>query len=316
MKKRQTAIAMCTLGLIALGLLTAAPVLAQPSSAGSNAGAETGAEARALYKPAYPTLMADSRNSFTVHSEKHLYKPGERVIVGGSIWSSLLTEIGGAELVTVQVTDNKGNVVTSQNVPINSEGEYSASFMLPFDAELGAYTIDSKIQVEAGLLEVLSAEVTAKLDSSAKFVVESPNAFAVKAEGKEFEVSVASNSTVSNFRFDQEAKKVSFTVEGATGTQGVTQITIPKAMLGGRMTVMIDGEVIAPESNSVIVASDTNSEMTLEMNYHHSVHTVEVAGTNVVPEFPVSMVVMAAAMGPVVAAVVVASRRGLGKLNA
>lgn len=317
MKKRQTAIAMYMLGLVAFGLFsTAGPVLAQPSSAGDNVGAETSAEAKTMYKPAYPKLMADSRNSFTVHSEKHLYKPGEQVIVGGSIWSSLLSEIGGAELVTVQVTDNKGNVVTNQNVPINSEGNYSASFMLPLDAELGAYTIDSKIQVGAGVLGVLDAEVTAKLDSSAKFAVVSPNAFAVKAEGKEFKVSVASNSTISNFRFDQEAKKVSFTVEGETGTQGVTQIMIPKTMLGGQMTVIIDGKVVAPDLNSVIVASGTNSETTLEINYHHSVHTVEVVGTSAVPEFPVSMVVTAAAIGSVVAAVAVARKRGfIGSLN-
>lgn len=290
-----------------------------PANAGSksqdgsnnNTGVQTSAEAKTtIYKPAYPKMMADSRNSFTVHSEKHLYKPGEEVKVEGSIWSSLLAQIGGgAELVTVQVTDNKGSIISNQNALLSSQGEYSAVFTLPSDAELGAYTIDSKVQVKADLLGTLSADVDAKLQTTAKFVVVSPKAFAVDAEGKDFDVGIASNSTISNFKFEQEAKKVSFTVEGETGTQGVTQITIQKPMLSGQMTVMIDGEVVTPESNNVVATSDTNSEMTLEINYHHSEHTIEVAGTNVVPEFPVSMAVMAAALGSILAAVAVASKR-------
>lgn len=298
----------------------------QPNASGSSnnvGGIQTSVEAKAqLYKPAYPKVAADSKNSLTVQSERHLYKPGEEVKVEGSVWSSLLAQIngaGGAEggeegLVTVQVTNNKGAVVASQGVPISSQGEYSAVFTLPPDAELGAYTIESKVQVKADLLGgLLSADLTAKLPqpSAAKFVVVSPQAFAVQAEGKEFEVRIASNSTtVSDFRFDQEAKKVSFTVEGETGTRGVTQVTLQKPMLSGQMTVLIDGEVVNPESNSVIVTSDTSSEMTLEINYHHSKHMIEVAGTNVVPEFPVSMAVMAVAIGSIVAAVTVAGKRG------
>lgn len=297
----------------------------QPNASGSSnnvGGIQTSVEAKAqLYKPAYPKVAADSKNSLTVQSERHLYKPGEEVKVEGSVWSSLLAQIngaggagGGEGLVTVQVTDNKGAVVASQGVPISSQGEYSVVFTLPPDAELGAYTIESKVQVKADLLGgLLSADLTAKLPqpSAAKFVVVSPQAFAVQAEGKEFEVRIASNSTtVSDFRFDQEAKKVSFTVEGETGTRGVTQVTLQKPMLSGQMTVLIDGEVVNPESNSVIVTSDTSSEMTLEINYHHSKHVIEVAGTNVVPEFPVSMVVMAVAIGSIVAAVTVAGKRG------
>lgn len=282
---------------------------------------QTSAEAKAqLYKPAYPKVAADSKSSLTVQSEKHLYKPGEEVKVEGSVWSNLLAQINGGGsageegLVTVQVTDNKGAVVASQDVPISSQGGYSAVFTLPSDAELGAYTVESKVQVKADLLGLLSADLTAKLPqpSAAKFVVASPQAFAVQAEGKEFDVRIASNSTtVSDFRFDQEAKKVSFTVEGETGTRGVTQVTLQKPMLSGQMTVLIDGEVVDPESNSVIVTSDTSSEMTLEINYHHSKHTIEVAGTNVVPEFPVSMAVMAVAIGSIVATVAVAGKRGL-----
>jgi hypothetical protein len=180
---------------------------------------------------------------------------------------------------------------------------------LPDDAELGSYSVNAAIEVEASVLDTLSANVKSKLVTSARFEVVSSNAFSVNAEGKDFEVNIASNSTVDNFEFNQGEKKVSFKVEGETGTKGVTQVTLPKELLSGEMVVSIDGRVIAENSNDVIVTSDTSTEMTLEINYPHSEHTIEISGTNVVPEFPISVIVMAAAIGSVIATVTIVTRK-------
>jgi hypothetical protein len=53
-------------------------------------------------------------------------------------------------------------------------------------------------------------------------------------------------------------------------------------------------EFIAENSNDVIATSYTATEMTLEINYSHSEHTIEISGTSAVPEFPISVIVMAA----------------------
>jgi MG2 domain-containing protein len=263
---------------------------------------QMGANASASYKPSYPGERADDKRPFTVHSENHLYKPGEEVKVEGSIWSSLVDQIGGdISTVKLNVTDNKGNLTAQKDASVDSNGNFSATFTLPQNASQGAYTIDAMIEVKADLLGTLSADVKSKLDASAKFEVISPNAFAVKVEGKDFEVDIASNSTVKNFEFKQQEKKVSFHVEGQTGTRGVTQITIPKALLSGEIVVSIDGKVVPPESSDVVVISETDQGMTLEINYHHSEHTVEVSGTNVVPEFPLPVIGAIAAIIGVVA---------------
>ena len=264
----------------------------------------------ASYKPSYPGEKADERRPFTVHSENHLYKPGDDVTVEGSIWTSLIDQIAGdVGTVTLNVTDNKGNVTAEEDAELDDNGAFSATFSLPDDAELGSYSIDAVIQVDASILDTLDASIKSKLETSARFEVVSSNAFAVNAEGKSFEVDIASNSTVSAFEFKQQEKKVTFVVEGQTGTRGVTQITIPKALLSGEMMVSIDGNVIPPESSDVVAIVDTEEGMTLEINYHHSVHTVEVSGTNVVPEFPVTMIIMAAAIGSVITTVSIVSRR-------
>jgi len=143
-------------------------------------------------------------------------------------------------------------------------------------------------------------------------VIGTSGSFEVESEeGDTFEVEITSNSNVGNVEFKQQEKMVSFTVEGETGTQGAAEVTIPKAMLSGDMTVYIDGELVAAESNDVILKSETEADVTFEINYHHSEHTVDVAGTHASPEFPLAALVMAVAVGSIVAAVTITKKRGL-----
>src|SRR5581483_2114847 len=189
----------------------------QGSMTGSEKPFQMGANASASYKQSYPGEKADDNRPFTVHSENHLYKPGEEVKVEGSIWSSLIAQIGSdVSTVKLNMTDNKGNLTAQKDASVDSNGDFSTTFTLPENASQGAYTIDAMIGLKADLLGTLNADVKSKLETSAKFEVISPNAFAVKAEGKDFEVDIASNSTVKNFEFNQQEKKVSFHVEGQT----------------------------------------------------------------------------------------------------
>ncbi len=236
------------------------------------------------YKMSYEKMNADSKNSFTMETEHHIYKPGDQVSIEGSIWSSLMATVGGISSVSIQVTDNNGNIVYTGKGQVNSDGDYSAQIQLPPDAKNGAYTVDVKGDVSADLLSTLSLKTQTSLESSAKFVVVSPNAFAIKAGGKDFSVQVETNSSdVSDIKFDEQGKKLSFTVQGETGTKGVTEVTIPKSLLSGDLTVMIDGQVMA--QSDVVETADTNDEVTLELNYHHSTHQIDIVGTNAAPEF-------------------------------
>jgi predicted secreted protein with PEFG-CTERM motif len=134
------------------------------------------------------------------------------------------------------------------------------------------------------VLNTLALKTKDALESSTKIVVVSPNAMSVKAEGRDFDVQVASNSTsVTNLNFDEQNKKLSFTVQGDAGTKGVTEITIPKSLLSGDLTVMIDGQAMA--QSDVVETASTDTETTLELNYHHSTHQIDIVGTNAIPEF-------------------------------
>jgi len=51
----------------------------------------------------------------------------------------------------------------------------------------------------------------------------------------------------------------------------------------------------------------------VEINYHHGEHTVEVTGTNVVSEFPLATLIMAAAVASVVG--IMAFGRAIGRFG-
>jgi len=257
------------------------------------------------FKSSYSKLSINSENSFTIQTQKHLYKPGDGIKIEGSIWSGLIAELGGVNLVLVQIIDGKDDVMGNAKAQVTSDGQYETEFTIPASAENGTYSINAKIEVSDSVLSSQTLKTQGSLQSSTKFLVANSNTFLIKSEEKNFDVIISSNSQVSNLQFNEQAKKLTFTVAGETGTKGVTDITIPKSLLGGDMNVMIDGHMMS--QNDVIETADTQDSTTLEINYNHSTHTIEVTGTNAVPEFPASIMAMFVAISMLV--IFVSSRR-------
>jgi hypothetical protein len=291
--------------LLALGLAFAAIFAAAPAYA--QGGASGSADTQIDYRTSYPETSGD----VTVQTEHHLYRPGEAVTVTGSVSEEMRQE-AKSDTVEVTMMDAGGSVVAEEEATVDSQGRYSATITLPQGAQEGDYSAGAKLQVSASILGVLEADVVARLQSSTDFVVAEESSHEVTIDsGERFEVAIASNSTVSDVQLDQEQKLVRFTVEGEDGTTGTTQVTVPKAMLSGEMLVMIDGQVVASDSDDVIVTSNTSTEATFEINYGHSEHEVAVTGTTVAPEFPASVIAMAAALGGVSALAAFKRRLGL-----
>lgn len=150
---------------------------------------------------------------------------------------------------------------------------------------------EATIQTKVGLLNSLDASVAAKLGSSAIFDVSSPSQFVVKTNSGNLDVKIGSNSTINNFQFSSEQKAISFTVQGQTGTKGVTLITIPKAVLSGQLSVFIDGTLQTYNFDNIIVTSDTSDSTSLEINYHHSTHVIQIVGTQAAQPLSVTQAV-------------------------
>jgi hypothetical protein len=273
-------------------VLNAVPAFAQTGSIEGNM------ETEIAYMTEYPRAENEAESEVTVQTEYHLYRPGETVRVMGTVSEEIRQET------------ESDTIAGEQQATVSADGEYSATIDLDATADPGEYFAGSRIEVQASLLGLLDAEIVAQLESPrTSFVVGAESSHEIQAGGGEtFTIGVASSSNVDNVGLDEDAKKLSFTVEGETGTEGVTEITVPKAMLSGEMMVLIDGEAVSPSSSDVILKSETSADVTFEINYSHSEHTVEVTGTNVVPEFPLAALVMALAVG---SAILLVSKTGL-----
>jgi len=103
--------------------------------------------------------------------------------------------------------------------------------------------------------------------------------------GADVDVEIRTNSTISQLALDVDNKRVSFTVDGETGTTGTTEIAIGK-ILEGPYTVTIGGQA----TTNFEVANEGSAEAVMTISYTHSEHDVVITGTNVVPEFPVAVI--------------------------
>jgi len=102
-------------------------------------------------------------------------------------------------------------------------------------------------------------------------------------EWTSYNVDVISNFSVSGFSFNpDEGPLIRFNVTGEDGTTGFCRVTIPKGLLRAETTwtVLVDDNPIIP------VVSEDASNTYLYFNYNHSTKTVEIIGTDAIPEFP------------------------------
>jgi hypothetical protein len=97
--------------------------------------------------------------------------------------------------------------------------------------------------------------------------------------GNVYPVSILSNSSISNFSFNQSQKAIKFNVSGESGT-GFCNVTFPTQLLGAPYVELIDG---SQQSGTVTSNATHNS---VYFTYSQSSHSVDVVGTVVAPEFP------------------------------
>jgi hypothetical protein len=106
--------------------------------------------------------------------------------------------------------------------------------------------------------------------------------FNLSFNGKQYTLYVTSNSTISNFYFNDRERSINFNVSGLDNTRGYCIIKLPNNLtqdLGGNITVLIDGK---PHS----FEKWTDRENTyIYVNYQHSEHKI----TIIIPELSTLM---------------------------
>jgi hypothetical protein len=90
---------------------------------------------------------------------------------------------------------------------------------------------------------------------------------------QESEVNIVSNSTVSNFTYDQDNQIIRFTVNGTDGTNGFCRVCIPHVLMNETYRVTVDGAEPASANYTIF---DDGEKRWVYFAYVHSPHEVEI----------------------------------------
>jgi hypothetical protein len=215
-----------------------------------------------------------------------------------SVASTTVAGKSGQE-VTVECTGDDGVTRKMKIVVANTEDEWIiVMYMAPtaefaadeakFDATVQSLKLEGAIDTEGmGGMPGGDGGAIIELTTVTRTVV---------IAGANVNVDIRTNSTIGQLDLDEENKRVSFTVDGQTGTAGTTEIPIGK-MLNGPYIVAVDGQV----TTDFDVTSEGSAEDVMTISYTPSEHDITITGTSVVPEFPVVVIGSVAAIVGVLA---------------
>jgi hypothetical protein len=102
----------------------------------------------------------------------------------------------------------------------------------------------------------------------------------------EISLPINSSSNVSDFRFNEQMKQISFKVSNEDDNVDVVMLPISRA-LEGPYTVTFDGNVV---TNYEIIKNQTSNETSIKINYNQGIHDITITGTNVIPEFSTTLI--------------------------
>jgi hypothetical protein len=113
-----------------------------------------------------------------------------------------------------------------------------------------------------------------------------PAVFTVQ-DGYAFNVTMLSNSTISNFNFNETLKQISFNVTGPTNKTGYCNITIPKDLLrDSPWTILLNDT----DWTTLCDITDNTTHTFIYIPYNCSTNTIQIIGTWAVPEFPSAVI--------------------------
>jgi len=184
-----------------------------------------------------------------------------------------IVEMGGGSLTTPQSTPSATAL---------SKGAYQQTFKLnpkSVQAKLGTYNVY--------VTGYIPGEDLATKTAQFNLVKQVTNTYQITVEPTTYNVVTVSNSSISNFTFTTLAPggEISFNATGLEDTKGFCNITIPKSLMWGSFTVYVDGN---PPLK--LIQSSNATHTSLYFTYWHSTRKIQVQSTEVIPEFPTSII--------------------------
>ncbi len=98
-----------------------------------------------------------------------------------------------------------------------------------------------------------------------------------------YQVTIVSNSTVSDFYFLYASMRISFYVNGTAGTTGLCKVTIPLEFMSTEFSIFKDKKPLLKNTDYTQTFNGTHYLFTI--TYDHSSHLIQIYSNNNIPEF-------------------------------
>jgi hypothetical protein len=208
----------------------------------------------------------------------------------------------------MKITFVKGTYINFSAINIPTTAGTTHSFVIDWDT-LSSGGEGVTVQVDSdgdGLFEKTLTSDSELTYKEFMFPMRAIFTFDAFWEGVSYPVVLSSsNSTITNFIFNQPSKQISFEVSGETGNSGYCNVTIPKTLLRGEpWKVKVNG------TDWSFILSDNETHSFLYFNYtHSSIYEVTIQGTWAVPEFPSAIVLPLFMLTTLIATILLKKKR-------
>ncbi len=256
------------------------------------------------------TIQQISGTNVTFEFDRDLLNGTEET---GTSWVDVSDGNGTGFLIVVSANLNAGDLLypdwtnengTSKGAPVVNETitmKYGNA-MIEVNHLNYTYTVDSQPRSENYYWEKMTGLILKWTLSGSEVVedgaVETVNIYFhrvglehvfhpyIDSEG--YPVRVDSDSTILGFLFNQTEKQLSLNVSGKDGTAGSCIVIVPDSLLWGSFSLSMDGYTLMEGDDYTQTHNGTH--YMFHISYIHSSHTIEIAGSEVISEFPAWMI--------------------------
>lgn len=154
-----------------------------------------------------------------------------------------------------------------------------------FEESLRTITVNSPIDFRTGL-EIILGTTTLYTEN-----------ITVGSATSEVRFTAGSTSRIRDVEFDEESMRISIVVDEVRRSEG--HLLVPAhRLLTGPYQVYLNGE---PYEDFVVIQADGKASQLIDIEYARGVHTIDIVGTAVVPEFDATVaIVLVGAMSSVI----------------
>ncbi len=213
-----------------------------------------------------------------VQTQQCMYELGEPVLIMGRYYNPFPE----STQITLRITSSDGhNILENSTGQITPNHHFSSVF----------------VPERPGIYYINATSTKLPLSSSIFFIVRGAALLPFGVGGKTYIIKMDSTSSSYAFTLSVINKELQVQLSGVTDTIGHSEITLPKDLIDGNLSVKFDG---FKSANSRTSENITHLIVAADYIHGNATNLLHIVGTTAIPEFPLVFVILGSAIASVI----------------